>query len=193
VFLGILGVSAVSVATSSTHRLDTSILARQEPGPMAFLNQKESHEAVALLADEMGLQRLRDKLVRLNGFVTRRPVHSASTLADQLYMLSSGLRRQTPATLAFHGVWGEVMNDKIGKEGEEKLEELAKAVNECLGEGDAIIADKHADLERALGAYAEALKEKVGERLAYLDMLLKAVPDVAKMLREGGLPQKQSS
>lgn len=156
---------------------------------MAFLTQKEFHQAIELLADDMGLQRLRDKLVRLNGFVTRRSVTSATTLADQLYMLSSGLRRQAPATFAFHGVWTDTLNEKIGKEGEEKLEELAKAVNECLSEEDTIIAEKQDELKKALGIYAAALQEKVGERFAYFDMVLKAVPDVAKLLRDEGLPK----
>jgi hypothetical protein len=156
---------------------------------MAFLTQSEFHEAVGLLAAEMGLQRLRDKLVRLNGFVTRRGVNSAERLAEQLYLLSSGLRRQAPATFAFHGVWGEMLNDKVGKEGEEKLEELAKAVNECLNEKDEIIAEKKDDLVKALAVYAQELAAKTGERFAYLDMVLKAVPDVAKMLRESGLPK----
>jgi hypothetical protein len=156
---------------------------------MAYLTQKEFHEAIALLAADMGVQRLRDKLVRLNGLVTRRSVNSPATLADQLYLLSSGLRRQAPATFAFHGVWSEALNEKVGKEGEEKLEGLAKAVNECLSDKDEIIAEKRGDLEKALAIYAKELSEKVGERFAYLDMVLKAVPDVAKLLRETGLPQ----
>lgn len=155
---------------------------------MAFLNQNEFHEAITLLASDMGLQRLRDKLVRLNGFVTRRSVASADKLADQLYMLSSGLRRQSPATIAFHGVWGEMLSDKVGKDGEEKLEELAKGVNACLDDHDALVPEKRDELKAALATYAEALKEKLGERLAYLDMVLKAVPDVAAILREEGLP-----
>lgn len=158
---------------------------------MAFLTQNEFHEAIGLLANEMGLQRLRDKLVRLNGFVTRRSVNSADRLAEQLYLLSSGLRRQAPATFAFHGVWSEWLNEKVGKEGEEKLEELAKAVNECLNDKDEIITEKKDDLLAALAVYAQELAGKTGERFAFLDMVLKAVPDVAKMLREGGLPKAQ--
>ncbi len=156
---------------------------------MAFFTQAEFHQAIGLLAEEMGVQRLRDKLVRMNGFVSRRGVQSADTLASQLYMLSSGLRRQAPATFAFHSVWSDTLNERIGKEGEEELEQLAKGVNECLGETDEVIAEKREDLERALGVYAHALAAKVGEQFAYLDMVLKAVPDVARMLRENGLPK----
>lgn len=156
---------------------------------MALLTQNEFHDAIALLAEDMGLQRLRDKVVRLNGFVTRRAVNSADRLAAQLYLLSSGLRKQAPATFAFHGVWGEALNEKVGKEGEEKLEELAKAVNECLSDTDEIIPEKKDELTKALGIYAQELASKTGERFAYLDMLLKAVPGVAQMLRENGLPK----
>ena len=156
---------------------------------MAFLTNDEFHEAINLLSSEMGLQRLRDKLVRLNGFVTRRSVNSADRLADQLYMLSSGLRKQAPATFAFHGVWSEALNEKVGKEGEEKLEELAKGVNECLSDKDEIIPEKKDDLTKALAVYAAELAGRTGERFAFLDMVLKAVPDVAKMLRESGLPK----
>ena len=156
---------------------------------MAYLTQVEFRNAVSLLAGELGVQRLRDKLVRLNGLVTRRGVASASALADQLYMLTSGLRKQVPATFAFHGIWGELLNEKVGKENEEKFEELAKAVNECLDDSEQIKPDKAAEIEAALGTYAQALAAKTGEDMAYLDMLLKAVPDVAKQLREKGLPK----
>jgi hypothetical protein len=103
-------------------------------------------------------------------------------------MLTSGLRKQVPATYAFHGLWGEHLREKLGEEGEENLETLAKAVNECLDEGDAVIADRAEALEAALGTYAQALAAKVGPEFAYLDMVLKAVPGVAELLRTKGLP-----
>jgi len=156
---------------------------------MAYLTQAEFREAIDLLATDMGLQRLRDKLVRLNALVSRRKVSSSATLADQLYMLTSGLRKQAAATFAFHGIWTEALNEKLGKESEEQLEELAKAVNECLDDSEEIIPEKAGDLEQALGRYAQPLAEKAGERAAYLDMLLKAVPGVAKRLRDQGLPK----
>lgn len=156
---------------------------------MAYLTQGEFREAIEILATDIGLQRLRDKLVRMNALVSRRRVSSPAALADQLYMLTSALRKQVPATFAFHGIWAESLNEKLGKESEEQLEELAKAVNDCLDDSEEIIPEKGDELERALGAYAQPLAEKVGERAAYLDMLLKAVPGVAKRLREEGLPK----
>lgn len=150
---------------------------------MAHLTQKEFARAIALLAEDIGLQRLRDRFVRLNALVTRRKVASAQLLADQLYMLSSGLRRQVPATLGFFEVWNRNMNDKLGEEGEKNLEKLAEAVNACLGEHDQIVPEKAAEIDTALTEYAQALGAAVGAEAARIDMLLKAVPAVAEKLR----------
>src|SRR5438128_2482993 len=114
---------------------------------MANLTQLEFQQAIALLAKAIGLQRLRDRFVQLNALVTRRKVASPESLADQLYMLSAGLRRQVPATYSFHHVWTELVNAKLGEDGEKTLEKLAEAVNACLGEKDAVIPEKAADLD----------------------------------------------
>lgn len=151
---------------------------------MANLTQQEFAQAIDILAGEIGLQRLRDKFVRLNALVTRRRAASSQHLADQLYMLTSGLRRQVPATIAFHSVWGERLNEKLGEEGEKDLEPLADKINACLGERDRLVPEKESDLEAALRAYESALSEKAGADTARLDMLLKSVADVAKKLRE---------
>jgi len=150
---------------------------------MAFLTQKEFQHAIALLAGEMGLQRLRDRFVQLNALVTRRKVASPESLADQLYMLSAGLRRQVPATFAFHHLWTESINAKLGEDGEKNLEKMAEAVNACLGEKDEIIPDKAAELETALVEYERALSAAVGGEVARMDMLMKAVPAIAERLR----------
>lgn len=150
---------------------------------MAQLTQKEFRNAIALLANEMGLQRLRDRFVKLNALVTRRKVASPENLADQLYMLSSGLRRQVAATYAFHAVWGEHLQAKLGEDGEKHLEKLAEAVNACLGEDEQIVADKAAELDAALADYERALSAAVGVDLARMDMLMKAVPAIAEKLR----------
>jgi hypothetical protein len=151
---------------------------------MANLTQKEFTQAVELLAEDLGLQRLRDRFVRLNALVTRRKLRSADQLADQLYQLTGGLRRQVPATVAFQSIWTERVNEKLGEEGEKALEEDADKVNACLGEKDRLLPDKEAELEEALQRYAERLAQSVGFERARLDMLLKAVPDVATRLRE---------
>jgi hypothetical protein len=153
---------------------------------MAHLTQNEFQRAIQILAEEMGLQRLRDKFFRLNGLVTRRKVASAESLANQLYQLSSGLRRQVPAALAFQAIWTENIHEKVGEEGEETLEKLGEKVNACLGEKDEIKADKDADLDAALREYESTLANTVGTERARLDMLMKAVPAVAERLRAAG-------
>jgi hypothetical protein len=160
---------------------------------MAQVTQAEFQEAVALLANEMGLQRLRDRLVRLNAFVTRRRVASPKALADQLYLLSSGLRRQVPATSAFHTLWSESLSAKLGEEGEKNLEKLAEAINACLGSDEQILPDKVADLDTALAEYERALSDAVGHEMARMDMLLKAVPAIAQKLRTAPVQQKAPS
>ena len=150
---------------------------------MAQLTQKEFRNAIALLAKETGLQRLRDRFVKLNALVTRRKVASPDNLADQLYMLSSGLRRQVAATYAFHAVWGEHLQAKLGEDGEKNLEKLAEVVNTCLGEDDQIHPDKAAELDAALAEYERALSTVVGSDVARMDMLMKAVPAIAEKLR----------
>jgi hypothetical protein len=155
---------------------------------MANLTQQEFAQAIDLLVDDLGLQRLRDRLVRLNALVTRRKLRSAQQLADQLYLLTGGLRRQIPATLAFQGIWTERVNEKLGEDGEKALEEDAEKIKACLGEKDKLLPEKGTELDAALRQYAQRLAECVGFERARIDMLLKAVPDVAVKLRE--LPVK---
>ena len=154
---------------------------------MANLTQKEFQHAMELLAAEVGLQRLHDKLLRIKALVTRRKAMSVEKLADQLYLLSAGLRRQVPATIGFYAVWNETLHAKLGEEGEERLEKMAEKVNACLGEGDSIIEEKAAELDAALTEYEQALATAAGPELARMDMLLKAVPAVAVKLRAAPL------
>jgi hypothetical protein len=150
---------------------------------MANLTQQEFAQAIDLLVEDLGLQRLRDRFVRLNALVTRRKLSSSQQLADQLYLLTGGLRRQIPATLAFQSIWTERVNEKLGEDGEKALEEDAERINACLGDKDRILPDKESELDAALRQYAHRLADCVGFERARLDMLLKAVPDVAVKLR----------
>lgn len=150
---------------------------------MASLTPEEFTQSVRCLAADIGLQRLRDKLVRLNALVTRRGATSPEALADQLYMLTGGLRRQVAPTLALQSLWAEQISEKVGEDGEKALEELAEKINGCLGERDAVQADKEAELDTLLREYEGQLAAKVGTERARLDMLLKAVPAVATKLR----------
>src|SRR5690348_4414169 len=64
---------------------------------MAHLTQPEFGEAVRALAAHFGIERLRDRLARMNAFTSRRGLGSASARADRLRLLTGGLRRQAPA------------------------------------------------------------------------------------------------
>lgn len=150
---------------------------------MAHLTQSEFERAIELLADAHGLDRLRDKFFKLRGLVTRRGFKSPQSLAQQLYNLSSGLRREVPANLAFQAIWSEQLGSKLGEGAEERFEKLADAVNACLEPTEQIVEGKQADLERALADYEAALAEATGIEMARLDMIMKAVPSIADMLR----------
>jgi hypothetical protein len=151
---------------------------------MAQITRPEFDRAVGALVDHFGLDRTRDKLARFGAFRARRGLGSQDALTDRLYRLTGGLRISTPATYAFSALWAELLSDRLGEEGAEHVDGLADQVNACLGEGDRVIAGKEEELDRALAAYRGALAEKAGEEVAELDMLLKAVPDVAERLRQ---------
>jgi hypothetical protein len=150
---------------------------------MAHLTQEEFTQTIGILAADMGLQSLRDRLVRLNALVTRRRATSVDQLAGQLYQLTGGLRRQVPATVALQSLWAERVNAKIDEQAEKELEEIINAINSCLGERDAIIEGKEAELDQHLQRYEQCLSALVGAERARLDMLLKALPRVADRLR----------
>jgi len=152
---------------------------------MAILTQAEFGDLVRCLADELGVQRLRDKLVAMRGLVTRRGGANAEALATQLWQLTGGLRRQVPASLALQGLWAEQVGSKLGEDGEKALEAVAEQINACLGEGDRIVEGKESELDTLLGQYQAKLAEVVGAERARIDMLLKAVPAVAERLRAG--------
>ncbi len=150
---------------------------------MATLTEEEFFRLIRSLAEELGVQRLRDKLVAMHGLVTRRGPAVVNALATQLYQLTGGLRRQVPATIALHGLWAEQIGAGLGEEGEKALEAIAEQINGCLGGGDAIIDGKEAELDGLLRDYEGRLAAIVGAERARLDMLLKAVPSVAAKLR----------
>ena len=150
---------------------------------MANLTQDEFAQAIGFLAEALGLQRLRSRFVRFNALVTRRRAMSSEALADQLYLLTGGLRREIPATFAFQSIWSEEVNAKLGEDGEKALEVLAERINSCLGTDEQIVGEKDSELGSLLQQYEERLAANVGARRARLDMLLKAVPAVAVKLR----------
>lgn len=150
---------------------------------MALLTRPEFGEAVDVLCDHFGLARLRDKLATLGAFQSRRGLNTPVELSDRLFRLSGGLRLQVGATYGFSVAWGEMLQAKLGDDGEKKLEELADKVNACLDGEERIVSGKEGDLDAALAEYRSALAGAIGERAARLDMTLKAVPEVAERLR----------
>lgn len=150
---------------------------------MANLKVEEFNKIIEFLAEDHGLQRLRDKLVRLNALVTRRKAASASSLAGQLYTLTGGLRREVPATVAIHSLWAEQVNQGLGEEGGKELEKIAEEINACLGERDRILDDKSEEIVGHIQRYEQRLAAAIGAERARIDMILKAVPDVAERLR----------
>lgn len=150
---------------------------------MALLTPAEFSEAVSILADALGVDRLRDKLATFGAFQSRRGLGSPDAIAERLYRLSGNLRLQVPATYAFTRLWNDVVTSQLGEEREKELEALAEKVNACLGPEETLIDGKGAELDAALAAYGTAISAAIGPVRARLDMLLKAVPAVADRLR----------
>ncbi len=156
---------------------------------MANPTGEELREAVGLLADRVGYAKLYDRLVRLNAFVSRRKPPSPAALADRLYALTGGLRRQVPASVAFHSVWTETFTRTLGEETDKSLEAIAERINAAISEDERTVRDGKSDeLDAALGDYEQALTAAIGPRAARIDMLLKAVNPVAERLRARPLP-----
>jgi hypothetical protein len=151
---------------------------------MAIPTAQELRNATVLLAERIGYAKLYDRLVRLNAFVSRRKPPSPEALADRLYNLTGGLRRQVPATLAFQSVWAENVSNTVGEENDKRLEEIANRINATLTSDERAIQDGKLDeLDTALGEYEQVLADLIGADAARIDMVLKAVPPVAERLR----------
>lgn len=156
---------------------------------MANPTGQEMREAVSIVAERMGYGKLYERLVHLNAFVSRKRPPTPAILADRLYNLSGGLRRQVPATIAFHTVWAETIGRGIGEELDKTLEGIADRINATLTPDEqGIQPDKTADLDTALGEYEQVLAGQVGPAAARLDMIMKAVPVVADVVRARPLP-----
>ena len=103
---------------------------------MAVLTPPEFTAAVTVLAEQLGVPRLRDRLATVGAFTSRRGLNTPDAIAERLYRLSGGLRLQVVATYAFTSLWSEIVTGEMGEEREKELEALAEKVNACLGEGD---------------------------------------------------------
>jgi hypothetical protein len=161
---------------------------------MAAPTGQELRDAIGLLAERMGYGKLHDRLVRLNAFVSRRKPPSPDILADRIYNLSGGLRRQVPATLAFHTVWAEIFTNTLGEENDQKLGEIADRINATLTEDERGVREgREAELDAAIGEYEDIVAGAIGPQATRLDMLLKSVTPVAVRLRARPLPAASGS
>ena len=161
---------------------------------MANPTGQELREAIALITGRMGYGKLYERLVRLNAFVSRRKPSAPEVLADRIYSLTGGLRRQVPATLAFHTVWSETFSREIGEENDKKLEALADRINTAITDDERAVREgQAAELEAAIAEYEQILAGTIGPAAARIDMLLKAVHPVAELLRRRPLPTTATS
>src|SRR4029077_3744041 len=72
---------------------------------MANLTEAEFGRAVRALIGHFGLERLRDRFAKMGAFTSRRGLNTPEALADRLYQLSGGLRRQAVPSFAFTSLW----------------------------------------------------------------------------------------
>ena len=128
-----------------------------------------------------------DKFCRLNAFHSRRGLSSIEAIASRLYQLSSGLRREVPATHAFQALWAEHIGHRLNEEVGEKLDGLVDEINTSL-DGSEIKEGCREALEQSLATYEETLARRVGGSAARLDTLQKALPCVAEILRSRPTP-----
>ena len=150
---------------------------------MANLTMEEFEQCLTVLAAGGPAEKLRDQLCRLNAFHSRRGLNNLKTISSRLYQLSSGLRREVPATHAFQALWAEHVGKRLNETVGEKLDDLADKINENL-EDSGVIKDGCDDsLKAALDEYEELLARRIGGEAARLDTLQKAYPGVAEILR----------
>lgn len=150
---------------------------------MARLTAEEFNTFLEELVTGQGLGKVQDRLVRLNAVVSRRRLGSAQALARQLYPLTGGLDRDATPTRVLLALWEDFLGSRIGEETGKRLDELAEKVNACLEPSGGIQPDREAELHDALSAYRNELTTHVGESVARLTMLCRAVPEVARILR----------
>jgi hypothetical protein len=150
---------------------------------MAALSQQEFHRAVDRLSGQLGFDRLKDRLARVGAFTSKRGLGSVTALADRLYMLTGGLRREGVASMGFHSMWSDVFTARVDKADETAIGEVTDRINACLEPDQSIHPEKLAVLDSELATYHRLLAAAVGEDVARLDMLMKAVPAIAERIR----------
>ena len=150
---------------------------------MAHVTSAEFDTIIRLLSDHYGLPVLHQQILKANALVSRKRPPRWQPLANQLYQLSAGLRREHPAQYAVEVLWQELVSETVGDDRQETLNRLAEGINACLTETLDVVPEKHADLVAALGAYHRALAEAANAEVAYTEIVLRASTGVAEFLR----------
>src|SRR5439155_20209980 len=115
---------------------------------MAFLTPEEFGAAIGVLAEHHGVERLRERFARMNAFTSRRGLNSATAIADRLFALSGGLRRQVAATPASSSLWQELIVARLRDAGEKRLETLDEEEQRRHDDDEAIVAGNEGGLTR---------------------------------------------
>ena len=151
---------------------------------MAHVTSREFDTLIQLLTEQYGLSALHARLLKANALVSHKRPPRWQPLANQLYQLSAGLRRDHPARYALEMLWQELISGKTEGVEQETFDTLAERINVCLTEKFEVIPDRQADLIAALGAYHHTLAGVSSADIAYIEILLRASKDVARFLRE---------
>ena len=151
---------------------------------MAHVTSHEFDTIIRLLTEQYSLNVFHARLLKANALVSHKRPARWQPLANQLYQLSAGLRRDHPARYAIELLWQEMISSIIEEDQQETFDALAERINECLTEKFAVIPDRQTDLIAALGAYHHTLASVSSADVAYIEILLRASKDVAQFLRE---------
>lgn len=151
---------------------------------MAHVTSREFDTLIQLLTEQYGLSALHTRLLKANALVSHKRPARWQPLANQLYQLSAGLRRDHPARYALEMLWQELISGMTEGVEQETFDVLAERINACLTEKFEVIPDRQTDLIAALGAYHHTLTSVASADGAYIEILLRASEDVAQFLRE---------
>ena len=151
---------------------------------MAHVTSHEFDTIIRLLTEQYSLNVFHARLLKANALVSHKRPARWQPLANQLYQLSAGLRRDHPARYAIELLWQELVSGTTEGVEQETFDALAEGINACLTEKFEVIPDRQTDLIAALGAYHHALAGVASADVAYIEILLRASKDVAQFLRE---------
>jgi len=147
-----------------------------------------SIEEFSGLMDELvarhGLSKLQGQLSRANVVVSKKMIATPAMITRTLFRLTAGLAREGLASQVVLALWEEALGGALDEETGRELEALAEKINACLAHDLEIAGGKDDEIRGALTEYRGRLAGRIGERAARLTMMTRAVPAVARILRE---------